>query len=373
MNLADKSTTRADRAQRLAVAAALFAALLLGGCDNNNNQLLSALQGLGPGPNANETAAAAPQDGIKPIAPAPPIVQNTGTAIGARAMTIHADLQRLSDSLDRHNTAFHRTDDAYAADARAYAETVRAIETHLKGGSAPGNPALVAQQAQARRQLDRVAQDVAETNAVASEIAGDVALAAYVEQEMKSAAAFEAAPGDRRQLASLRISAESDRAVAGQLSAAVNAELAHRTVSLADERRHLGMLDTAVRTGHATVPVRPASASTARRASASATGHSQRPLVIIRFDRPDVPYQQVLYTAVKRALERRPNATFDLVAVSPNRDDEAQLKTVTNRAERDAEDVFHTLSSMGLPPERVRMSAMTSSEVATNEVQIFVR
>ncbi|NIR46586.1 MAG: hypothetical protein GWM93_14615, partial [Gemmatimonadetes bacterium] len=36
----------------------------------------------------------------------------------------------------------------------------------------------------------------------------------------------------------------------------------------------------------------------------------QRPLVVIRFDRKDVDYEQALYTAVSRALERRPNATF---------------------------------------------------------------
>jgi hypothetical protein len=211
---------------------------------------------------------------------------------------------------------------------------------------------------------------VGQLNAVASEVTGDVALAAYIDQEMKSAAAFQAAPEDQRQLASLRMAAEADRVVAGRLATVVNAELARRSASLAEERRHLAALDA----GHVAAPLQTAApAPAARRATASSAAHSQRPLVIIRFDRPDVPYQQVLYTAVKRALERRPNATFDLVAVSPNRDDEAQLKTVTNRAERDAEDVFRTLSSMGLPPERVRMSAMTSSEVATNEVRIFVR
>ena len=41
-----------------------------------------------------------------------------------------------------------------------------------------------------------------------------------------------------------------------------------------------------------------------------------RPLVVIRFDRRNVKYQ-VLYDAVSRALERRPNARFELVAVSP--------------------------------------------------------
>ena len=43
---------------------------------------------------------------------------------------------------------------------------------------------------------------------------------------------------------------------------------------------------------------------------------ARRPLVVIRFDRANVPYEQALYTAVSRALERRPQALFDLVAVA---------------------------------------------------------
>lgn len=377
MNLTYKSLTNsiAMPGRYAAIAAAFLGAVGLAGCDGNN-QFVAALQGVGMPAGGNETAAP-PQSGVKPVAPAAPALQNTGTAMGAKTMTIDADLRRLGDGIDRRSAEFHRADDAHRADVRAYAETVRAIEARLKAGSAPADPALVAQDAQARRQLDRVAEDVAQLNAVGSEIASEVAFAAYVEQELKSAATFEAAPEDQRQLAALRPVAAEDRAVAARLADAVNTALARGSASLADERRHLAMVDTAVRTGHAVAPAQTASASPAasasHRAAASAAAHTQRPLVIIRFDRPDVPYQQVLYTAVKRALERRPDATFDLVAVSPARDDEAQLRTVTTHAQRDAEDVLHTLSSMGLPAGRVRVSAMMSSEVATNEVQIFVR
>lgn len=342
--------------------------LLLAGCNNSNDPLISALQNLGS-PSGNQSAAAAPPaNAVKPIAAAIPVVQNTGTAVGARTMTIRADLQRLSESIDRHNGEFQRVNDAYGGDRRAYTETVGATETH---GTAPNSPALAAEKDRARRQLDRVAQDTAQLNAIASEVAGDVALSAYIDQEMKSAAAFEAGADDRRQLASLQTAAAADRVVAGRLKTVVDAELARQSANLGQERRRLAGLTAPAHGGGPAVASRPvASMPPAHRAPAV---HAQRPLVIIRFDRPDVPYQQVLYTAVKRALERRPDATFDLVAVSPTSDDDRQLKTATDRAERDAQDVLRTLSSMGLSPERVRLSAMTSSEVATNQVQIFVR
>ena len=99
----------------------------------------------------------------------------------------------------------------------------------------------------------------------------------------------------------------------------------------------------------------------------------RRPLVVIRFDRPNVEYEQALYTAVSRALERRPSATFDLVAVAPNRGNAAQVTVAASTSKRNAESVLRSLSDMGLPLDRVRLSAMTSGQAATNEVHIYVR
>ena len=91
----------------------------------------------------------------------------------------------------------------------------------------------------------------------------------------------------------------------------------------------------------------------------------KRPLVVIRFDKPDVAYEPALYQALSRALERRPDATFDLVAVSP---DEAGQAV----ARREGETVFRSMTSMGLPAERVAMAAMSNSAVTTPEVHIYV-
>jgi hypothetical protein len=79
-----------------------------------------------------------------------------------------------------------------------------------------------------------------------------------------------------------------------------------------------------------------------------------------------VDYQQALYAAVNRALERRPQAVFDLVAVAPPRGSAAQ-------ARRNAENVMRSLSNMGLPASRVSMSAMSSAEAQTSEVHLYVR
>ena len=94
---------------------------------------------------------------------------------------------------------------------------------------------------------------------------------------------------------------------------------------------------------------------------------------MIRFDRADVPYQQALYNAVSRALERRPQAAFELVAVTPSQGTPAENALNASKVKRYADDVLRTLTEMGLPANRVNLSSTTSVEAATSEVHIYVQ
>ena len=94
---------------------------------------------------------------------------------------------------------------------------------------------------------------------------------------------------------------------------------------------------------------------------------------MIRFDRPDVPYQQALYNAVSKAIERRPQAAFALVAVAPAQGTPAEVALNTSKAKKNADQVLRTLTEMGLPAGRVNLSATTSAEASTNEVHIYLR
>ena len=106
--------------------------------------------------------------------------------------------------------------------------------------------------------------------------------------------------------------------------------------------------------------------------AAAAVGQ-RRPLVVIRFDRPDVRYEPALYTAVSRALERRPSAIFDVVAVSPGTGGKAETANGADEARRHAEAVMRALSNMGLPADRLTLSALSRAGIGGNEVRIFVR
>jgi len=99
----------------------------------------------------------------------------------------------------------------------------------------------------------------------------------------------------------------------------------------------------------------------------------RKPYVIIHFDRPHVVYESTLYTAISRALERRPDAKFDLVAVAPSTHPASRAASVSEEARRNADEVMQSLAKMGLPANRVSRSATTSSHVRSSEVQIYVR
>jgi len=94
--------------------------------------------------------------------------------------------------------------------------------------------------------------------------------------------------------------------------------------------------------------------------------------VVIRFDRSNVAYEQALYNAVSRVLERRPNATFTLVAVAPASGGAARVALNSNKARRNTENVLRALQRMGLPPQRIGISARTSGAAQSNEVHLYL-
>ena len=101
-------------------------------------------------------------------------------------------------------------------------------------------------------------------------------------------------------------------------------------------------------------------------------GDARRPLVVIRFDRPDVQYEQALYNAVSRTLERRPSAIFEVMAVAPSSGGAGRVALASNQARRNAEAVQRSLQRMGLPNTRVTMTSRTSDQAQNNEVHVFL-
>ena len=111
-----------------------------------------------------------------------------------------------------------------------------------------------------------------------------------------------------------------------------------------------------------------------RPSSGSAAGiDDRRPLVVIRFDQPDVSYQQALYTAVSKVLDQRPQTGFDLVAVTPSAGTAAEVAMNQTKSKQNAQSVLRTLTDMGLPSDRVSVAATTSGDASVPEVRLYIR
>ena len=103
-------------------------------------------------------------------------------------------------------------------------------------------------------------------------------------------------------------------------------------------------------------------------------GHAPaRPLVVIRFDRPNVDYQQILYAALNQALQNRPGASFQVVAVSPTRGNAASVQIAQSTARRHAQDVMRSMTDMGVPATRMGVASTTDPGATASEVRVFVR
>lgn len=356
-------------------AAMAAAAVILGGCSFTDEALLPSLAGESAAAQPAEAAPAAQPSAAVQTASLP--VGSSGTYVGQKAQELRAETDRLQAAVASQAERLAQLRAQIQQNAEAYHGTVAAISSKLQVGTTPGNPILVQQWNDAEAQLQQVSAGLGQLNSLSNDVSASAALAGYLLESTR--ASFNIAGAldeDHVQLARIeddinRTTVEIDRLL-DQLAG----EIARQTAYLSGERSNLTTLALAVSNGEAygqSLASRIYAASTAPSAPAGAGAASGRPLVVIRFDRPNVAYEQPLFDAVSQALERRPGAAFDLVAVAPGGGSQSDVALGTNAARRNAESVMRSLITMGLPPERVSLSATTSGAVQTPEVHLYVR
>jgi hypothetical protein len=382
------------------------AAVLLSGCSFVNNLLTgedSSQEEYPPGdseavqiqpsaaeqnaqPTVTQTPAPAPTQGAAPPAvgtgnytpqPVTPGA-STGTYVGQKVASLRGDLQRLQTNINQHNQELQQARQGMASDAGSYYSLVASINSRLQVGTTPGNPQLVQQWTQAQASLGRLGDDITRLNTISNAAASDSALAAYILESVRAAYGLQGAVDeDHRQLAILENDCNRTVVLIDRLLNDLSEDISRQSNYVSNERRNLTVLSLAIKNGELygqSLNNRAfANAAPQQVASATPAIAGRQPLMVIRFDRPNVAYEQALYSAVSRALDRRPGATFDVVAVSPTRGNAGQSALNTSTSKRNAETVVRSLTNMGLPPDRINLSATSSASAQGNEVQVFVR
>lgn len=376
--------------------------LLLAGCSYVSDELWPSLTGEDP---AGTPAPAAAPAAVQTIPPAPaeanqqpllnpPVMgttnfvvpgvtpgEATGTFVGEKVQQMRAELARLQQAVTQRNQSLQGIRSQATQNSQRYHGLVAAVSTRLQMGTTPGNPILINQWNQAQAQLNQMAGDVNQLSSLGNQVAADSAMATYLLQSIKSTYSLSGAiDEDHRQLAILEDETAKTVVLIDRLLGELSQDVARQTNYVGTERTNLTTLSAAIKQGELLGPAlgnRASFYAGAQQFAAVDTAvpvdtTGRVPLVVIRFDRADVPYQQALYNAVSQALARKPNAVFDVVAVAAG-GTQAQTASNQNLARRNAERVLRSLAEMGLPAGRVNVSAGQNAQAVANEVHVFVR
>lgn len=304
--------------------------------------------------------------------------QDTGTFVGRKVAELRSELQRLQDQVTQHNGQLQTLRADMVANAQQYHNTVAGVNSRLQVGTTPGNPILVQQFNTAQTSLDSLNFGIAAMNKLATVVSGMSTMSGYLAESTRAAFGVSGAVDeDHRQLTILQDEVDQTVVLIERLLKESTDDIRRQSSYVAAERSNLNTLAAGIKTGE----IYGASLSNVARTAAGPgpiagkpmDTSGRRPLVVIRFDRDKVPYQQALYNAVGKVLERRPNAAFDLVAVAPSTGGPARVALNSTKARRYAEDVLRSLVEMGLPPARVAVSGKTAANANSNEVHLYLR
>lgn len=305
--------------------------------------------------------------------------QPSGTAVGQKVQELRTTLMGLQDRIEANGQRLSSLRASEAAYASSYNSSKSQITSRLQLGTTRGNPELVAQWNTAQDSLDRIAADINALNALGSDVGADDAQAHFALDTIRATYGVSGAVDeDHRQLSMLEDETSQSIVLIERLLTNVAHDVQRETSYVANERSNLTVLANAIKNGEiygaALGPSMMATSQPAMpRGSFASSMVSGTPLVVIKFDRPNVEYQQILYTALAQALERRPEAGFQVVAVAPTAGSATSLQLTQSETQRNAQAVLRSMSDMGVPANRLALSSTTDPGVQAGEVRVYMR
>lgn len=313
----------------------------------------------------------------------PPVnTEHIETVVTQKARDLAHELDQLRNATD---AAKEQLEDLRAKNDKAAADyyaAVAVVSTELEGGTTRGNPILVDRWNVAQEKLNLLAQESSHLTDLATDLSNQASRGSYLLDATQNAFSISGAvPEDHKKLTTIQDGVEQTISTINRLLSKTNDEISRRAAYLQSERANLQTLALGISNGELygknltnslfTKTVEGDRSLT--RTDAAGVPGMRKPLVIIRFDRPNVNYEQALYTAVHQALDKYPTAKFDLVAVSNLEGNAAQLALSSQEARKNAEKVLRSLQDMGVPLQRIRLSAASSKNVLNSEVHLYLQ
>ncbi len=357
---------------------------------------------------------------------------SSGTVVGNRALELRDEVLRLRSSVNLNANEFALLRANGAAGAVQYHSTVAAITARLQNGTTRGNPILLRQWDEAESSLNEVTNSLYRLNSLQTSVAADASLASYMLESIQAGFLLSGAVDeDHDQLKLLRDEVSRLVVQLDYLRNQVAADIQRQTTYLTTERSNLQALAFAITRGellgnsiaNRPVIVNPSPVMTMPRANNYRSSFAPSPvaspmspvmggslgpapmspteylresglsgappympigdiavapstgrlLVLIRYNKKNVEYEQQLSSAVNMALQRKSNSEFAILAVSPVNGDPAELATMQEAASRNSESVKRSLIQLGMSPSRITMGGSQSQDATYPEVHVYVR
>ena len=326
-----------------------------------------------PPPSAASAMPRQPASGAAPVATITPVTidggADTGTAVNKTIQSIRDQVAGLQQKLAANSARLADLRNQGAGAAGAYQEAKAHITTRLQVGTTRGNPELVAEWNAAQGQLDALSANVNALNALGTDVTNDSSTAHYALDQIGATYNVSGAVDeDHRQLRLLEDQTSQTIVMIDRLLREVSDGIQRQTAYVATERANLTTLAASIKSGDFY-----GGGVTGSPGRARPSGRGGTPLVVVKFDHPDVDYQQILYAALNQALQNRPGANFQVVAVSPTRGTAASVQIAQSTARRHAQDVMRSMTDMGVPATRLNVASTTDPGATVSEVRVFVR
>lgn len=315
--------------------------------------------------------------GAAPVATITPVTidtgADTGTQVNRTIQSLRAQVSGLQSKLAANAARLAELRNTGAGAAGAYQEAKARITTRLQIGTTRGNPELVAEWNTAQGQLDALSANINSLNALGTDATNDSSTAHYAQNQISATFNVSGAVDeDHRQLRVLEDQTAQTIVMLDRLLKEISDNVQRSTAYAATERANLTVLAASIKSGELYGGGMGVSSGMGGGALQLASSGGT-PLVVIKFDRPGVDYQQVLYAALNQALQNRPSAGFQVVAVSPTRGTAASVQIAQSTARRHAQDVMRSMTDMGVPATRLNVASTTDPGATASEVRVFVR
>ena len=316
----------------------------------------------------------------------PPSAMNQGTAVGRKASELSAQFQQVKENQRLHDSDFQKVQDKISKDSASYYETMSFMQARLQKGTTRSNPILLEKWNEATKQLEVVASDVSGLSQVAGGISGNIDTLKYLQSAIKAAYLEPGAVDEDHDR--LRLLEDQVGRLLVQLDilfAQVSDSIPPQEAYLSQQRKLLTVLAQAIHKGRLDeeqnkafasiktpslkktgVTEQPSAQNGEQTRKNIGTSPTQKPLMVISFEKGKPDYEKTLSSLIQEVLERKPDASFVILTRMTGRETPARMRKETAA-------VFKMFLSLGIPSGRVEMSSLTNSSLSADDIQIFIK